>query len=206
MTSHANLFVVTAPSGAGKSSLVRALRGQDATIGAPVSHTTRAPRGQEQNGREYWFVSEQAFDAMVADGAFVEWANVHGRRYGTARQTLQQMLDAGGDVLLEIDWQGALQVKRAFAAAVLVFILPPSLEALRARLQSRGEDTPETINLRLHNAAVEVAQATHFDFVIINDLFADALRDLQTIVHARRLRYAAQRQRRKALFAALHIP
>jgi len=206
MTSHANLFVVTAPSGAGKSSLVRALREQDATIGAPVSHTTRAPRGQEQNGREYWFVSEQAFDAMVADGAFVEWANVHGRRYGTARQTLQQMLDAGGDVLLEIDWQGALQVKRAFAAAVLVFILPPSLEALRARLQSRGEDTPETINLRLHNAAVEVAQAAHFDFVIINDLFADALRDLQTIVHARRLRYATQRQRHKALFAALHIP
>jgi len=201
----ANLFVVSAPSGAGKSSLVRALRGADAGIGTPVSHTTRAPRGQEVHGREYYFVSDAAFDAMVAEGAFVEWATVHGRRYGTARQTLQACLDTGSDVLLEIDWQGALQVKRALAHAVLIFVLPPSLQELRARLEKRGEDADAVIALRLRNAAREVAQAAQFDFVIINDFFDSALLDLRAIIQAQRLRYACQRQRRSATFAALQI-
>ena len=148
-----NLFVVAAPSGAGKSSLVKALRELDAHVSPSVSHTTRAPRGQEKHGREYFFASEQEFDAMVANHAFLEWANVHGKRYGTSKRALADRLAGGADVLLEIDYQGALQVKQAFPEAVLIFILPPSWEELRARLENRGEDAPEVIEVRLKNAS-----------------------------------------------------
>lgn len=201
-----NLFVVSAPSGAGKSSLVRALREFDARVYPSVSHTTRAPRGQEKHGREYYFVSDAEFDAMVANNGFVEWANVHSRRYGTAKRSLEERIQSGTDVLLEIDYQGALQVKRAFPNAVLIFILPPSWDELRARLENRGEDAPEVIELRLKNAEEEMAQVAKFDFVIINELFESALFDLKAIIHAQRLKYAAQRRLRADTFESLNIP
>jgi len=200
-----NLYVVAAPSGAGKSSLVKALMELDARVLPSVSHTTRAPRGQEKHGREYFFVSNTEFDAMVTAGAFLEWAHVHGNRYGTSKRMIEQRIADGADVVLEIDFQGALQVRKIFANAVLVFILPPSLDELRSRLQRRGEDSEESIDLRLRNAAVEMAQVKEFDFVIINESFERAVFDLKTIVHAQRLRYAAQRRARPETFQALHI-
>ena len=201
-----NLFVVSAPSGAGKSSLVKALMELDARVQPSVSHTTRAPRGQEKHGREYFFVSEQEFDAMVAANGFVEWANVHGRRYGTSRKAIEERVALGADVVLEIDYQGALQIKQAFVNAVLIFILPPSWDELRARLENRGEDAPEVIELRLKNAEEEMAQVAKFDFVIINELFESALFDLKAIIHAQRLKYAAQRRLRADTFESLNIP
>ncbi len=201
-----NLFVVAAPSGAGKSSLVKALLEIDAGVAPSVSHTTRAPRGQEKHGREYFFLSSEEFDRMVLRDAFLEWANVHGHRYGTSRQAIEDRIKTGADVMLEIDFQGAINIKRIFANAVLIFILPPSWEELRSRLQRRGEDSPEVIELRLKNAAEEMAQAKEFDFVIINELFERALFDLKSIVHAQRLKYAAQRRSRAAVFEALNIP
>ena len=200
-----NLYVVAAPSGAGKSSLVKALMEVDAGVKASISHTTRAPRGQEMDGREYFFVDNATFDNMVANQDFLEWAQVHGNRYGTSRQAVEQRLSEGGDVLLEIDYQGALQIKQIFPHAVLVFVLPPSWEELRSRLQRRGEDSAETIEQRLVNAEQEMAQAAKFDFVIINELFERALFDLKSIVHAQRLKYAAQSRSRATVFSALHI-
>ncbi len=200
-----NLFVVAAPSGAGKSSLVKALMELDAKLSPSVSHTTRPPRGQEKHGREYFFVSRQEFDSMVLGSAFVEWAHVHGNRYGTSKKAIEERIAGGGDVILEIDWQGALQIKKNFTNAVLIFILPPSWDELRSRLERRGEDTPDVIELRLKNAAEEMAQAREFDFVIINELFETALFDLKAIVHAQRLKFTAQRRARAATFAALHI-
>jgi len=201
-----NLYVIAAPSGAGKSSLVKALMAQDQRLQLSVSHTTRAPRGQEQNGREYYFVSADEFDAMIQAKAFIEWAHVHSQRYGTSKQAIEDRIAQGADVILEIDFQGALQIKNIFSNAATVFILPPSLEELRARLEKRGEDAPEIIDLRMKNAEVEMAQANKFDFVIINDLFERALFDLQSIVHAQRLKYSAQRRARAETFKALHLP
>ena len=201
-----NLFVVSAPSGAGKSSLVKALMELDARVQPSVSHTTRAPRGQEKHGREYFFASEQEFDAMVEANGFVEWANVHGRRYGTSRKAIEERVAQGADVVLEIDYQGALQVKQVFKNAVLVFILPPSWDELRSRLERRGEDAADVIDLRLKNAAQEMGEACKFDFVIINEVFERALFDLKTIVHAQRLKYAAQRRARAETFESLNIP
>ena len=201
-----NLFVVAAPSGAGKSSLAKALLELDAHVQPSVSHTSRAPRGQEKHGREYFFISEAEFDAMVQVNAFVEWAQVHDHRYGTSKKALQERMALGTDVILEIDFQGALQIKKIFANAISIFILPPSWEELRARLERRGEDSAEVIELRLKNAAVEVAQVHQFDFVIINELFDRALFDLKAIVHSQRLRFVAQRRARAETFKALHIP
>jgi guanylate kinase len=200
-----NLFVVAAPSGAGKSSLVKALMELDAGVQPSVSHTTRAPRGQEFHGREYFFIDDAQFDAMVADNAFLEWAYVHGNRYGTSKSTIEERISQGLDVVLEIDFQGAVQIKRLFANAVLIFILPPSWEELRSRLLRRGEDTAEVIEIRLANAATEMAQAHEFDFVIINQLFDKALFDLKAIVHAQRLKYASQRRIRSDIFQALKL-
>ena len=200
-----NLFVVAAPSGAGKSSLVKALLELDALVRPSVSHTTRAPRGQEKHGREYFFVSNTEFDAMVQNQAFVEWAHVHNHRYGTSRKAIEERMTQGSDVILEIDYQGALQIKKIFANAVTIFILPPSWDELRSRLERRGEDTPEVIDTRLENAATEMAQVSQFDFVIINELFERALFDLKAIVHAQRLKYPAQRRARADTFKALHI-
>lgn len=200
-----NLFVVAAPSGAGKSSLVKALLELDSHVQPSVSHTTRAPRGQEKHGREYFFVSSQEFDAMVEADAFVEWANVHNHRYGTSKKAIEDRMAQGADVILEIDFQGAVQIKRLFANAISIFILPPSWEELRSRLERRGEDSPEVIELRLKNAAIEVAQVHQFDFVIINELFDRALFDLKAIVHSQRLKFSAQRRARAETFKALHI-
>ena len=201
-----NLFVVAAPSGAGKSSLVKALLEIDSRVQPAVSHTTRPPRGQEKHGREYFFLSSDEFDGMVDRNAFLEWAHVHGHRYGTSRHAIEERMQNGADVILEIDFQGAINIKQIFANAVLIFILPPSWEELRSRLQRRGEDSPEVIELRLKNAALEMAQAREFDFVIINELFERAVFDLKTIVHAQRLKFSAQRRARADTFTALNIP
>ena len=205
METPGNLFVVAAPSGAGKSSLVKALLELDAHLAVSVSHTTRAPRGQEKDGREYWFVDEPAFRTMIARGEFFEWAQVHGNLYGTSRRAIEDRLAHGEDVVLEIDWQGALQIKALFEHAVLIFILPPSWDELRQRLLRRGEDGPEVIATRMANAHDEVAQARHFDYVIINGLFETALFDLKTVVHSQRLKYAAQKRNRSQVFAALDL-
>jgi guanylate kinase len=205
METPGNLFCVAAPSGAGKSSLVKALLELDSHLAVSVSHTTRAPRGQEQHGREYWFVPEPEFRAMIDRGEFFEWAQVHGNLYGTSRRAIEDRLQRSEDVVLEIDWQGALQIKQLFPHAVLIFILPPSWDELRQRLMRRGEDKPEVIAQRMANAREEVAQARHFDFVIINALFETALFDLKTVVHSQRLKYAAQLRNRSQVFAALDL-
>ncbi|MDZ7937430.1 MAG: guanylate kinase [Rhodoferax sp.] len=200
-----NLYVVAAPSGAGKSSLVKALLELDSRLQPSVSHTTRAPRGQEKHGREYFFVSQPEFDSMVATDAFVEWAHVHNQRYGTSKKAIEDRMAQGADVILEIDFQGAVQIKDVFANAICIFILPPSWEELRSRLERRGEDSPEVIDMRMKNAQLEVAQVGKFDFVIINELFDRALFDLKAIVHSQRLKISAQRRARADTFQALNI-
>jgi guanylate kinase len=156
-------------------------------------------------GREYHFVDEATFLEMIDRGEFFEHALVHGKRYGTSRKAIAERLARGEDVVLEIDWQGALQIKRIFQHAVLIFILPPSWDELAQRLNRRGEDQPEVIATRLANARHEVAQARHFDFVIINSLFEKAVFDLKAVVHAQRLKYAAQMRNRSQVFAALGL-
>jgi guanylate kinase len=200
-----NLFVVSAPSGTGKSSLVKALLELDSLLQVSVSHTTRPPRGQEQQGREYHFVSSAEFETMVAQGEFFEHAEVHGNHYGTSRKAIEERIRHGEDVMLEIDWQGALQIKTIFPNAVLIFILPPSYEELLQRLNRRGEDSAETIELRMANARIEVGQAQYFDFIVVNALFESALFDLKAIVHSQRLKYAAQRRNKSAVFRALNL-
>ncbi|HEY2560560.1 MAG TPA: guanylate kinase [Caldimonas sp.] len=201
-----NLYAVAAPSGAGKSTLVKALLELDSHLTLSISHTTRKPRGQDQQGREYHFVDETTFRGMVDRGEFVEWAEVHGYLYGTSRASIEERITGGSDVLLEIDWQGALQIKRLYPNAVLIFVLPPSWDELRLRLERRGEDDSAVIAKRMDNARVEVAKASQFDFVIINALFETALFDLKAIVHAQRLKYSALRRARPAIFAALGLP
>ena len=205
METPGNLFCVAAPSGAGKSSLVKALLELDSHLMVSVSHTTRAPRGQELHGREYWFVDEAEFRAMIDRGEFFEWAQVHGNLYGTSRKAIEDRLAQGEDVVLEIDWQGALQIKQLFPHAVLIFVLPPSWDELEQRLRRRGEDKPEVIAMRMANAREEVAQARHFDYVIVNSLFETALFDLKTVVHSQRLKYAAQKRARSTVFGALGL-
>ena len=200
-----NLYVVSAPSGTGKSSLVNALLEVDSHLQVSVSHTTRAPRGQEQHGREYWFTSKEDFQAMIDRGEFFEHAHVHGNHYGTSRKAIEDRIQSGEDIVLEIDWQGALQIKRIFPNAILIFIMPPSYEELLQRLNRRGEDTPEVIETRMANARIEVAQAQSFDFVVINALFESALFDLKSIVHAQRLKYSAQRRNKSSVFRALNL-
>jgi guanylate kinase len=170
-----------------------------------VSHTTRPPRGQEQDGREYWFVPKDQFEAMIEHGDFFEHAEVHGNHYGTSRKAIEARIQHGEDVVLEIDWQGALQIKKIFPNAVLIFILPPSYEELLQRLNRRGEDTQEVIDLRMKNARIEVSQAQFFDFIVVNALFESALFDLKAIVHSQRLKYAAQRRNKSVVFRALNL-
>ncbi|MFN9748179.1 MAG: guanylate kinase [Burkholderiales bacterium] len=200
-----NLFVVAAPSGTGKSSLVKSLLELDSHLTLCISHTTRPSRGQEQNGREYHFISREDFQAKIRSDDFIEWAEVHGNLYGTSRAAIQERITLGEDIILEIDWQGALQIKKLFPHAVLIFILPPSWEELSQRLNRRGEDPPQVIARRLANARIEVAQASHFDFVIINKLFETALFDLKTVVHSQRLKYAALKRTRPMIFTALGL-
>lgn len=200
-----NLFVVAAPSGAGKSSLVKALLELDAKLSVSVSHTSRDPRGQEQHGREYLFVNQAEFRAMVDRAEFFEWAEVHGNLYGTSRAAIEARLAHGEDVVLEIDYQGALQIKQLFPHAVLIFILPPSWDELKQRLIRRGDTAEDVIAKRMTAARNEVAQAKHFDFVVINAVFETALFDLKAIVQAQRLKYATQRRNRSTVFRALDL-
>jgi guanylate kinase len=201
-----NIFLVVAPSGAGKSTLVNALLAKDAAIALSISYTTRPPRPGEQDGREYHFVTLDDFKARRAKGEFLESAEVHGNFYATSRLWIEERVRDGQDVLLEIDWQGARQVKALFPAAVGIFILPPSIDALAKRLRTRGKDSAEVIERRLLAAGSEIAHAPEFDYVLINEDFALALAQLTAVVTASRLRFASQAARHHTLFAQLGIP
>ncbi|MDR0577949.1 MAG: guanylate kinase [Candidatus Accumulibacter sp.] len=198
-----NLFIVAAPSGAGKTTLVRLLLESDRQIGVSVSHTTRPPRPGEENGREYHFVDLPAFQEKIRQDDFLEWARVHGNYYGTSKRWVETEMAAGRDVLLEIDWQGAQQARKAFPQAIGIFILPPSMAALESRLSGRGTDPAETIARRIAAARDEMRHVDEFDYVIINDGLRQAAEELQAIVRAARLRCANQRRRHAALFASL---
>lgn len=200
-----SLFLVVAPSGAGKSTLVNALLGKEGNIALSISYTTRPPRPGETNGREYHFTTEEDFLARRERGEFLESAEVHGNYYATSRLFIEAQMRGGHDVLLEIDWQGARQVKLAFPQAIGVFILPPSIDALEARLHKRGQDDPQVIARRLLAAGSEIAHAPEFDYVIINENFDQALAQLSAIVTAARLRYPNQAAAHRALFAQLGL-
>ena len=200
------LFLVTAPSGAGKSSLVNALLKLEPTLKLSISHTTRQPRPGEVNGREYHFVSEHEFLAMRDRGEFLESALVHGNYYGTSRIWIEGQMAQGNDVLLEIDWQGARQVRSQFEGTVGIFILPPSIDALEARLHKRGTDSEATITRRLMGAGAEIAHAPEFEFVIINDSFDVALSQLISVVTASRLNFQNQAARHREQFISLGVP
>ncbi len=197
------LFIVSAPSGAGKTSLVRALLAADPGVRLSISHTTRPMRPGEADGRDYHFISRDTFDAMRACGDFLESAEVHGNFYGTSRAWIAERMNAGDDVLLEIDWQGALQVRRIMAEAVGIFVLPPSLDALAERLANRATDSPDVIARRMSAARSEIGHVGEFDYVIINTEFEDAARDLIAIVRARRLRLTAQLSRHRQLIDSM---
>ncbi len=200
-----SLFIVAAPSGAGKSSLVTELLKQDANIQLSVSYTTRAPRVGELDGVAYHFTDVATFLTMRAAGDFIESAEVHGNYYGTSKKWINDALASGKDVLLEIDWQGAQQVRLHFPDAVGVFILPPSHDELKARLLKRGTDADEVIEQRLANADDEISHAPEFEYVIINTVFSTALGQLQHIIQAARLRYCAQRARSFETFNSLGL-
>ena len=200
-----SVFIVAAPSGAGKSSLVNALLAQEPGIVLSVSFTTRAPRPGEQDGREYFFVSEAEFREREARSEFLESAQVHGNFYGTSKRLIEEHTHAGRDVLLEIDWQGAQQVRRQFPDAVGIFILPPSIEALEQRLKHRAQDSGEVIARRVQNAAGEIAHAVEFDYVIMNENFDTALSQLVSIARASRCRFGQQAARSGDLFAGFGI-
>jgi len=193
------LYIVAAPSGAGKSSLVNALLEREPGIALSVSHTTRPPRPGDRDGKHYHFVNRGVFERMVAEGAFLEHAEVFGNLYGTSRAAIEALLAQGRDVLLEIDWQGARQVRAAMPSCVSIFILPPSRAELERRLRTRASDDAATIARRLADSRGEIAHAADFDYVIVNDQFADALADLRAIVACRRLRSAEQLGRHAVL-------
>lgn len=203
-----NLFMVVAPSGAGKSTLVNALLANDPRIVLSVSFTTRAPRPQENEGQHYHFVSRDDFLARRARGEFLESAEVHGHYYGTSRVWIEEQMRGGHDVLLEIDWQGAHQVRQRFDNAVGIFILPPSLDALEERLKKRGQDEPNVIVRRLLAAGSEIAHAPEFEYIVINENFDAALAELRCVVTATRLRCTSQAARHQQLFSELgiHVP
>lgn len=198
-----NLYIVSAPSGAGKTSLVAALLAADTRVRKSVSYTTRAPRSGEINGEHYHFVTSEAFEEMARTGGFLESALVHGNRYGTSRQWVQQQLADDTDIVLEIDWQGAAQIRRLMPATISIFILPPSFEALLQRLNARAQDAPDVIAQRLANAREEISHVHDFDYVIINSEFRAAAAELQDIVRAERLRTAHQLARHTALINRL---
>lgn len=199
-----SLFVVSAPSGAGKTTLVKLLLERDREVRHSVSYTTRAPRAAEQDGREYNFIDVPTFIAMRGRGDFLESAEVHGNFYGTSRVWLEDQTRAGHDVLLEIDWQGAQQVKKLFPEAVGIFIMPPSVEELERRLRGRGQDSDEVIQRRVAAALGEMEHVGEFDFVIINNSLQEALDDLCAAVRASRQRFAKQAARHPEVFRFLN--
>lgn len=200
-----SLFMVVAPSGAGKSSLVNALLEREPAIKLSISYTTRQPRPGEQHGREYFFTSVEDFLAKRDAGEFLESAEVHGNYYGTSRIQIAEQMKAGTDILLEIDWQGAQQVKKQFPQATGIFILPPSIAALEERLHKRGQDEPHVITRRILAAGGEIAHAPESEYVIINQDFATALSELTAIIKAARCRFAQQAARNASLFTQLGI-
>jgi len=200
---HGTLFVVSAPSGAGKTSLVRALRERRPALQFSVSYTTRPPRPGEIDGVHYHFVTRDTFERMVAAGEFVEYARVFENAYGTAEQALRETLATGADLVLEIDWQGARQVRARFPDATTIFILPPSLAVLEERLRGRGQDSAAVIARRMAAARDELSHYSEYDYLIVNDCFERALADLDSIVHVQELRCARQAQRLDATLAAL---
>jgi guanylate kinase len=198
-----NLFIITAASGAGKTSLVRELLAKDRQVKLSVSHTTRQPRPGEEDGVHYHFVNEVEFLQILNAGGFLESADVHGAKYGTSQSAVDVALQAGYDVILEIDWQGAAQVRNIYPQSISIFILPPSLEALEQRLNTRGQDSVEVINKRVAAAHEEMRHVVEFDYVTINDNFDVALQDLLAIIRASRLEAQPQLQRHAALVQKL---
>lgn len=199
------LYTVSAPSGAGKTSLVTALVNDNTDLQVSISYTTRDMRPGEEDGVNYFFVDRDRFQSMLADGAFLESAEVFGNFYGTAKQSVEQMLANGLDVILEIDWQGAQQIHQLMPAALAIFILPPSLSALRERLTNRGQDEEAVIGQRMNEANSEMTHFYEADYLVINDQFQQALEELKTILkgQGKELRLARQQQRHQALLEEL---
>ncbi|WP_173644525.1 guanylate kinase [Candidatus Hoaglandella endobia] len=202
-----NLYIVSAPSGAGKSSLIKALLNNQQlyNIQLSISHTTRTMRPEETNGQHYFFVSVAEFERMISVNAFLEYAKVFGNYYGTARKTIEQILATGVDVLLDIDWQGAQQIRRKIPKTYSIFILPPSKKELNCRLRRRGQDSEEVIARRMAQAVNEMTHLTEYDYLIINDDFNTALLDLKTIIQAERLRLECQKIYYKVLINKLMV-
>ena len=196
------LYIVSAPSGAGKTSLVKALLKNDPAIRLSVSYTTRTPRPGEVDGRDYHFTDRHQFEKMLAEGEFLEHAEVYGNFYGTSKGSITHDLNAGHDILLEIDWQGAEQVKQHFPMSASIYIMPPSPEALRSRLIGREQDSEEVIERRLAAAAADIAHAGSFDYIIVNDDFDHALQDMIAVTRSIRLETARQLKRHTTLFDA----
>lgn len=197
------LYIISAPSGAGKTSLVKALLDQSKNIGVSVSHTTRAKREGEQDGVDYHFTDQKLFISMVEKGEFLEHAQVFDNYYGTAIANIEAKLKQGEDVILEIDWQGAAQVRKQLPYSVNIFILPPSQKALQERLRGRGQDSDEIIARRMRDAKSETSHYSEYDYLVVNDDFDDALIELNSIIVARRCRYNAQTQHLTALLKEL---
>ena len=187
-----NLFVVVAPSGAGKTSLVAALLEREKNVHLSISYTTRDPRPGEEHGREYHFVDRATFEKMIEAGDFLEHASVYGNYYGTSKRWIERQLAGNHDVLLEIDWQGARQLRRMFPAVVGIFILPPSLAELRRRLDARGKDAPETIERRMAGAREDISHVLEFEYIIVNESFDSAVADLLAVVRSARLSRSQQ--------------
>lgn len=197
------LYIISAPSGAGKTSLVKALLGTMSEVVVSLSHTTRARRDEEVDGREYHFIDQQTFDQMVASDEFLEHANVFGNKYGTSRQHLQEQLLLGRDVILEIDWQGARQIRQLMGDCKSIFVLPPTMQALSDRLIGRGQDTEQTIELRMTEAKSEMTHYAEFDYIVINDDFDTTVAELASIFVSNRLLADAQQQRHSERLAEL---
>jgi guanylate kinase len=197
------LYVIAAPSGGGKTSLIRALLEKDDRVTLSVSHTTRPARPGEQDGVHYHFVSDDEFQQRVEAGEFLEFASVFDHRYGTGRKAVQQQLEAGFDVLLDIDWQGARQIRETFPGCVSIFIVPPSLDELRNRLSRRGQDSADVIARRMRDARSEISHWDEFDFLVVNDEFEDALDDLQAIIRTGRAQRRNQDERNRKILADL---
>lgn len=198
-----NLFIITAASGAGKTSLIKALLAEDKHLKLSISHTTRNPRPSEVNGVDYHFVDDATFLHLLGEAKFLESAEVHGARYGTSQSAVEAPLELGFDVILEIDWQGAAQVRQLYPQAVGIFVLPPSIDALERRLHGRGQDSAEVIAKRVAAARTEMRHVAEFDYVTINDDFDVALQDIRAIIRAQRLVSPVQLQRYVALIQTL---
>lgn len=203
MTQSGILFIVSAPSGAGKTSLLRELLQRDKQLRLSVSHTTRAMRPGEEDGVDYHFVDVAEFERLVGEGMFIEHAQVFDNYYGTSEQAVRDQLGAGQDVVVEIDWQGARQVRQRFPQAVSIFIIPPSIEALRERLGARGQDSREIIERRMRDARTELAHYPEYDYLVVNDRFGEALEQLACLVQAERLRTPRQATRHQAALGSM---